>query len=154
MIKIRRGVFETNSSSIHSICIQRNPVGNVRGMCIYFGFGEYGWEYESVDPASYLRTAMYELDMEDEFCELIEKLTDKYGIECSLGRELDGYFPHGYIDHGGELASFISCLLSDDDLLLRYLLGRDSCVYTGNDNSDEEVYSESDETHEVFWKGN
>lgn len=32
---IRNGMFETNSSSVHSICISKKPVGNVKGKKIW-----------------------------------------------------------------------------------------------------------------------
>ena len=31
---IRNGMFETNSSSVHSICISKKPVENVKGKSI------------------------------------------------------------------------------------------------------------------------
>ena len=42
MIQIRNGVFETNSSSTHSICIPKKT--SIKRDSIYFGIGEYGWE--------------------------------------------------------------------------------------------------------------
>lgn len=155
MYKKRVGVFETNSSSIHSICIQRKPVENIRGKRVFFGFGEYGWEDGCADPASYLRTAMYGLGMEDQFNMMIEKLVDEYGIDCVLSDDTgDIWYPHGYVDHCYELKELIDCLLNDDDLLIRFILGGDSAVYTGNDNDDFDTASEPEETHEVYWKGN
>ena len=59
MIQIRAGVFETNSSSTHSIAISKKPV--VIGKSIRFGIGEFGWENDCVDTADYLYTAI--LDM-------------------------------------------------------------------------------------------
>ena len=35
-IAIRNGMFETNSSSVHSICISKKPVDNVRGRKLNF----------------------------------------------------------------------------------------------------------------------
>lgn len=42
MKTIRKGVFESNSSSTHSICISKNPVVDVRNKHVYFGSGEFG----------------------------------------------------------------------------------------------------------------
>lgn len=39
MRTIRRGVFESNSSSTHSIAISKEKVPNVAGRHVYFG----GW---------------------------------------------------------------------------------------------------------------
>lgn len=61
MIQIRNGVFETNSSSTHSICISKKPV-DADGCHVDFHFGEFGWENDDADVADYLYTAIYELD--------------------------------------------------------------------------------------------
>lgn len=41
MYQIRKGVFETNSSSTHSICISKTPVKNLPEF-VRFVPGEYG----------------------------------------------------------------------------------------------------------------
>lgn len=42
--QIRRGVFETNSSSVHTISISKNTVKSARGKSVRFGTGgEFGW---------------------------------------------------------------------------------------------------------------
>ena len=53
--QIRSGVFETNSSSIHSIAIPRSckAVDSVS-----FSIGEFGWEWDEADAANYLYTAI------------------------------------------------------------------------------------------------
>ncbi len=54
MIQIRKGTFETNSSSTHSICISKEPVTKYP-KSIHFYLGRYGWEQDTVvDTASYL----------------------------------------------------------------------------------------------------
>ena len=55
MKQIRTSVFETNSSSTHSIAISKKPV--TIGKYIYFGIGEFGWENDCVNTADYLYTA-------------------------------------------------------------------------------------------------
>ena len=45
------------------------------------------------------------------------------------------YAIDGYIDHCGELKSWLDDLFSDSDKLLRYLFG-ESIIITGNDNDD------------------
>lgn len=51
MIQIRKGVFETNSSSTHSICISKEKVNakDVAGKKVHFGLGDYGWEFTCVN---------------------------------------------------------------------------------------------------------
>ena len=74
MIQIRSGVFETNSSSTHSICIPKKTKSTVN--FVDFEIGEFGWENESVDPASYLYTAILDAYDYDEAQEKIAELTD------------------------------------------------------------------------------
>ena len=42
--QIRRGCFETNSSSTHAICIATEDVLNIPKN-IHFGFDDFGWEF-------------------------------------------------------------------------------------------------------------
>ena len=145
-ITIRKGTFETNSSSVHSICISKSPVSNVKGQEIYFGLQDYGWEFGEADPATYLYTAImcYDYDEDDgtnEATEMLDKLKsilDKYEIDYtfqSYNEEDRGYY---YIDHYTCLRDFLDTILNDEDMLLRYLFG-DSTIYTGNDNCTSET---------------
>lgn len=145
--QIRSSVFETNSSSTHSIAIPRNcePTNSVG-----FYIGEFGWGFEEVDAADYLYTAIYELsETESEANEKIKRLEDilnERGISYRFGRveshiwhdkyENKDYFSldNGYIDHGYELKDFVEELLNNGDKLVRFISG--GLVFTGNDNSD------------------
>ena len=147
--QIRRGVFETNSSSTHSIAIPKK-CNSVSYMS--FDIGEFGWDWEEVDPADYLYTAIYELsETEDEAKEKIEKLENilkENGIDYKLGKvkahtwhsecsDRDFYsLDDGYIDHAYELRELVDGLLNDGDKLIRFISG--GLVFTGNDNSDTE----------------
>lgn len=145
--QIRSNVFETNSSSTHSIAIPRNceSTNNVS-----FYIGEFGWGFEEVDAADYLYTAIYESsETESEAKEKIEKLENilnERGIAYHFGR-VDSHIWHdnyenkdylsldnGYIDHGYELKDFVEELLNNGDKLVRFISG--GLVFTGNDNSD------------------
>ena len=57
MKTIRKGIFETNSSSTHALVISNNDVMNIESPLV-FRFGEFGWEFEEYscpeDRASYL----------------------------------------------------------------------------------------------------
>jgi len=137
MKQIRNGVFETNSSSTHSICISKNKVSTYPSS-VYFGFGEYGWENDTVDDtASYLYTGIMENEM-SECIDKIKSILDRHNISYTFERprKVNGYFDSGYVDHCGELRDFIEDVCNDEDKLLRYLFG-DSVIYTGNDNSSE-----------------
>ena len=141
MIQVRKGVFETNSSSTHSIAIPRSCSSTISG--IYFQIGEFGWEWESVDPADYFYTALHETsETMAELEEKLERLKDilmDYDIEYDFAyvscEEKNGWLSHdGYINHGYELKDLVDELLNDGDKLVRFLSG--GLVFTGNDNSD------------------
>ena len=57
-IQIRRGVFETNSSSVHTITITKNPNNLKFPKKLIFDSGDYGWEHACLntpeEKASYL----------------------------------------------------------------------------------------------------
>lgn len=132
MRQVRNGVFETNSSSCHSICIQKDKNITLPNN-IYFYTGEYGWEFDCVDTASYLYTLILNSKDKEEKLNTLKNILDKHSISYTF-EELKT----GYVDHGYEAADFVDAVLNDEDLLLRCLFGTDSCVYTGNDNSAEE----------------
>ena len=147
MIQVRNGVFETNSSSTHSIAVQKAMPSRYPDT-VYFEIGEYGWEFETVDPADYLYTAilcLYNKDTVQEKCAHIENVLSAIGVKCHFQKQKwktytysDGttstYEVHADIDHGYETSHFVETLMSDDDMLIRFLCGSDSFVATGNDN--------------------
>ena len=57
--------------------------------------------------------------------------------ECTWRDDGSLYLDYpGYIDHSYEAYDFAKALLDNDEMLLAYLLDSDSCVATGNDNSE------------------
>ena len=44
--KVRKNVFETNSSSTHSICVTKNNIVDEKQNHIEFTIGEFGWEID------------------------------------------------------------------------------------------------------------
>lgn len=143
MRQVRNMVFETNSSSTHSICIPKKTTHNMD--FVRFSVGEYGWENRCVyDTASYLYTAILDGYDYDEAMEKIEKLKSildsrniEYAFRTPEWREYDDgtkYLDNGYVDHAYDAHEFVEAVLNDEDMLIRYLI--DGCVYTGNDNQD------------------
>lgn len=149
--QIRRGVFETNSSSTHSICISKAPVKI--GKDIYFGIGEYGWENSCVGIVNYLYTAILSMDDSKELLKRLKNILDKHSIEYEFEEPVYydyGYLKNGYIDHSEDTREFIDAVLVDEDMLMRCLFG-DSCVYTGNDNQDADPAG-CNIADEIIWK--
>ncbi len=160
MKQIRKNVFETNSSSTHSIAI---PKKCNQPNYVSFSIGEFGWGWEEADAADYFYTAIYVTsDTEKEAEEKINRLKnilDSNNIEYDFGyvdchewtSDYNGHkylsLDNGYIDHGYELNDFVEELLNDEDKLLRFL----NCglVFTGNDNSntDERCFIERNEKY-------
>lgn len=143
MIQIRSNVFETNSSSTHSICIPKKTKSTVN--FVDFKIGEFGWDNESVDPASYLYTAILDAYDYDEAYKKIAVLTDilnAYNIAYEFEKpkwyvsDYDGnkYLDDGYVDHAHEAREFVEAVLNDEYMLIRFL--SEGAVYTGNDNED------------------
>lgn len=139
MIQVRGGVFETNSSSTHSICIQKKPV-DADYSYIVFNTGGYGWSEREVNLGDYLYTAILCLDPDGKkgYLSKLKSILDshciRYEFEWPEYDEKWHDYKDCYIDHYYETAPFVEAMLSDEDLLLRGLFGQDSVVYTGNDN--------------------
>jgi len=145
MRQTRNGVFETNSSSTHSICISKKPASYLS--YVRFRIGEYGWENDCVeDTASYLYTAIldaYSYEVANEKINHLKHILDKHNVLYDFEEPVyvtgswGTYLKHGYIDHGNECTEFVESVLNDEDMLMRYLFS-DSCIYTGNDNQDDD----------------
>ena len=172
MIKIRNNIFETNSSSIHAICVQSAPVDNLKGIELRPSVGEFGWEHEWYQDvksrASYIYTLACEIyckDFENEFCEMLEpygikvyKDWDNYAKFKNYGKDDEYFLDNGYVDHADYAKEFVDRCLSDSDYLVRFIFGDESFVMTTNDNcnyDEEESYAEKEaKDNELIWKGN
>lgn len=168
--QIRQGVFETNSSSTHTISIEKSnefsryvPTNTV----IFFSSGQFGWENEvyhsSKNKAAYLWTGIVTSGIFD--AEAIEKIKNsitrlferydcmvcfqpyKVGKYETCDREYTEFADeYGYIDHSDELSEFLRAMFPDNEgtideaLFLNYLFNPYSYIETSNDNSDEDCY--------------
>lgn len=164
MVKIRNGMFETNSSSTHTIIVTEQKTEP--GAIVDFRMGEFGWECGKLDTvdekASYLYTMACELYGRDVYQDLYEVLS-KYGVQCSctLPYHEDKYgFGNGYVDHASCGAQFVMDMMNHDKALIKYLFSDDSFVVTGNDNMDlcDNKYYDAVEKvhyrHKTYYKGN
>lgn len=153
MIRVRNSIFETNSSSTHSLVVAKNHPSEFPEK-IDFYLGEYGWEFDTVSAPSYFYTAIYSLS---DYCELdfesmvskLKAILDSYNIEYYFEDPSDNKY--AYIDHANELFDFVNYMLDNPDKLLEFLCFGE--VYTGNDNDYTEI-SIPDSYKEIYEKGN
>ena len=181
---VRLGVFETNSSSTHSICIAVGGFAAPKSP-VHFKLGEFSWcpqRYDTVeDRASYLYTALIDnynhsgqRHKLDDYLRKIERYL-KWDFGDNIGCTFEGIDkqPHEDfrpreiyvdvskakrcygIDHCDSLRPFIDLVLSDCWRFRRYLFSDRSFILTGNDNDDEsDVAIDVNYCHEAYYKGN
>lgn len=174
MINIRHGLFETNSSSTHAICIAKKNEDLVIPEKLVFTFNEFGWEeqfyYKTKDKASYFYTALYNSyneDIKKNFenikNHIYEVLYDA-GCKCEFAEPKQneyGWVDSGYIDHQHEVNEWLCKIVKNDKMFFRFLFSPDSFIVTGNDNSDwfydwEKDFNGSENAKKVdaYYKGN
>ncbi len=157
-IVARKGVFETNSSSTHSICVAKAvtpPLPKV----FHFGLGEFGWEKEEYRSAEekgeYLYTGLV--------CAFQARVSDLKAHMGALGVPATYKNPESvsdfygfYVDHGGELSDFVEGVLASPQSLASYLFSDLSYIRTGNDNSHdwEDIEIQEEYAHDLYYKGN
>lgn len=164
MKKIRNGMFETNSSSTHTIIVTEHKTEP--GALVDFQIGEFGWAFGKLttidEKASYLYTMACECLDRDVYQDLYEILI-KYGVQCSCScPAVFGKFglDNGYVDHAYCGSDFVDAMLKHEHLLIKYLFSDDSFVVTGNDNCSDEQYEWKEKQcdvhykHRTYYKGN
>lgn len=164
MKTIRHCVYETNSSSCHTVTIGQNVASDMPDITIECrGTGEYGWEQRRYDtPEELLDYAMvafaYICESEDELKERMQAISDcfaRHGVTvdwCENESGTDHIYwdenendhwtkcTNGYIDHQSAPESDYDCcavagmVANDADALYNFVFGGDSYVFTDNDN--------------------
>jgi hypothetical protein len=157
MYQIRRGVFETNSSSSHSISISCSDhfsdlfANVVKGGVVYGTGLEFGWGYDIYSSANiklqYLITGIFsscssQLDVEDKkennsYYKMLKDVIKEYtNYELKIV-DFDNikekkYYPYGYIDHQsyGEYAM----AFDSKNTLANFLFNPQSTLIIDNDN--------------------
>ena len=148
-IQVRKGLFETNSSSVHSIVIGNNgeDIHKHLPTTLEFYGGEFGWEHEvytdTDSKASYLYTSIVncrsDIDVEDTL-KRIKQILAKWNVKAVF-EELDennNFRGFCYVDHAYDNIELINELTTNEDLLMNYLFSSGSSVETGNDNEETE----------------
>lgn len=135
-IKIRKSTFETNSSSIHSLCIPRNAFYKVPKY-VNFYLGHYGWGPDvEMNPGNYLYTYLA-LTNDDKRIKQLKNILYKHGAEHvsfePYNKKEEWY--DFYIDHASESENWVNSLFADEDKLLRHLFTPGAVIYMTNDNS-------------------
>lgn len=144
---IRNSVFETNSSSCHSISVGNSgvykgyPVEEDGSVIIEHGF--YGWEkkmYTSVcDRLSYVWIYIRDWSgaKSKDFLEMFTKVVLDHtgGIEIIEDpRPADSYSNQGYIDHQSVEDSDLDFIFESEAVLKSFLFDSKSYLQTDNDN--------------------
>ena len=159
---IRYGVFESNSSSMHSVSVRGDEDLNEHykpDVVITVKLDEYGWSGDPLcdfyDKLAYAMSMILHTEYpgfdyyDDDFVidqEELEKLSGyktllevirKHGdCEKIVIKKRNGYYPYGYIDHQSyENYASLADFLKDWNVdAERYLFDDDVVVYIDNDN--------------------
>ena len=154
--KVRRGVFETNSSSTHSVCISKKSVSNLSlPKTIIFKPAEFGWSFNILntpeEKASYLYSAFFSMYPSkenvakiSEWKNYLYEALNKYGIEAEFIEPENDGSSHPYCDvynsfvYDSEYKGFEAFIkaVRNEKHLIRFLFSSASIVITGNDNSE------------------
>lgn len=157
-IQIRKGLFETNSSSTHCIVIADDDSYNVNYTdTLEFTLGQFGWEHriynDTFTKAQYLYTAIKYLE-DEESLKTLKKRLDFFHIPYSFEDvENNACF---YIDHCDNLKYWVPMVCDDISFLLSYLFDENSFIETGNDGMDDDDFTKTrpEKVYLEFWKGN
>ena len=142
---IRTGVFETNSSSAHTLVIADHRPDGIDYTQYWSNGGCFG-RYESLSSndtslkLDYLWQAI--IDNSDELdsgegagsISWWQETIATYLPEARLEIEYDSSgYPKGYIDHGGAYADMLEAMYQDPELIARFLLSPDSWIFLSSD---------------------
>lgn len=139
--KIRHGIFETNSSSSHSISINESTflydsiAPNKDGHIILHG-GQFGWAWEKFDDcltkANYCAVhASHSEDLTRRLKNVIKEHTGAKDVIIVASEDYN-HANWSYIDH--ESLGTCDVAFKSDETLKNFIFNRKSILYTGNDN--------------------
>ena len=154
MIQVRNHTFETNSSSVHAICISNQPARKPAFVYTTVYPQEFGWETEMYNDFDYKLSYLSALIGKDVTRRTrLEELLTELGIVATF-KTTNQWDAYGYVDHGYEGLDFVDYVLESKDHLGRFLLNDNSYVQTGNDNSYEIPQPPADYDGVCFIKDN
>lgn len=163
-IQVRQGVFETNSSSTHSISIPCQTSLTIPKL-IHFEIGEFGSDTSILSSiaakASYLYTGLAANDrMKDAYDIILYLLSEGIAVTAEdvvYDDEYGGMLNDGYMDHANELNGFLDAIVANKDMMMRYLFSPYSFILTGSDNDYSFVIDNKkvmEYASDFFYKGN
>ena len=176
--KVRNGVFETNSSSVHVLGIAKNvPMEELElPKSFYFDLGSFGWENDTISTYAgkgrYLHTMAFvhwdqfeknnteANEAYEEWKNGVTAILNAHGVNEVEFKELEPnerWYDY-YIDHCEYDDDCINKFATDSEYLINFLFNDKSQVVTGNDNNfDGGAPDESDLPNEceiIYYKGN
>ena len=162
-IQVRHGVFETNSSSTHSISIPCQTSLTIPKL-IHFKIGEFGSDTSILSSiaakASYLYTGLAANDrMKDAYDIILYLLSEGIAVtaEDVVYDKYRCMLNDGYMDHANELNGFLDAIVANKDMMMRYLFSPYSFILTGSDNDYSFVIDNKEVMEyasDFFYKGN
>lgn len=163
---IRRGVFETNSSSQHALSVfkkSKDTLENVpEKVELVLSQYQFGWDEDEFssfdDKLAYLWLAAGDAEKSDResMQNEIKALLYAVGVKEIDIRERDEYdreWDWGYIDHGDEAVEFVQKLLKEPDLFYGWLFNDRSLIGTSNDNDGGDPKERWGADY-IYYKGN
>lgn len=164
---IRKGVFETNSSSTHAICIDKESAQEYP-VTLSLYMDHFGWDFRSLsspsEKASYLYTAATSLDEWLTNENLAERVKSAiwnrciaHNVDINVARiPSDDYWYT--VDHALQLEEFVNAMLRSEKTLDAYLFSLGSYVFMGNDNSEKKLgdkeWADIHPHGTIYYKGN
>jgi hypothetical protein len=168
--QIRKNVFETNSSSSHSLTLSQSDLTTqpfssevLRSGTLLLEKGEFGWEwrryYDTDKKVEYLFTQLFHDDIpEGDAATVTAELRasePRFDMLCRVIKEHTGLDvqvvpgSEGYIDHESDYVGMD--LFQDESKLTQFLFSPDSSIETGNDNSPAPSVIETDRGDEHYY---
>lgn len=165
MITIRNGVFETNSSSIHTICIPKKRYVDYLPDKLTFGIERFGWGpslHAYPSNLNYLNVFLNFLKTNKWYPSSTEKYTrykgavDKFLADNEIEGEFidqpENYNERGYIDHESECDEIFDKIFADPEIMENFLLSPGNFIICINDNEDlYDFLSDFLPTEKNFW---
>lgn len=132
-ISYRQGVFETNSSSVHTFSIK--PSGDIKDLMkipsLTLRGGEFGWGPDKIEgwqeKAEYLVQLADSLDDKD----LLEQITEVLH-ECGIEEVI--FKPEGYVDHANDKDELVDLLKENKEYVKDFIFGKGFILIDNDEN--------------------